>query len=58
MLKRMGRRYGPDELRRLFRRIREIVPGRRAAHDDDRRLPGRDRPGLPGAAGVRRGDPV
>jgi ribosomal protein S12 methylthiotransferase len=27
VLKRMGRRYGPDELRRLFRRIREIVPG-------------------------------
>ena len=27
VLKRMGRRYGPEELRRLFRRIREIVPG-------------------------------
>lgn len=27
VLKRMGRRYGPDDLRRLFRRIREIVPG-------------------------------
>jgi ribosomal protein S12 methylthiotransferase len=27
ILKRMGRRYGPEELRRLFRRIREIVPG-------------------------------
>jgi ribosomal protein S12 methylthiotransferase len=27
VLKRMGRRYGPEDLRRLFRRIREIVPG-------------------------------
>ena len=27
VLKRMGRHYGPEELRRLFRRIREIVPG-------------------------------
>jgi ribosomal protein S12 methylthiotransferase len=27
VLKRMGRHYGPDDLRRLFRRIREIVPG-------------------------------
>jgi ribosomal protein S12 methylthiotransferase len=27
VLKRMGRHYGPEDLRRLFRRIREIVPG-------------------------------
>jgi ribosomal protein S12 methylthiotransferase len=27
VLKRMGRHYGPEDLRKLFRRIREIVPG-------------------------------
>ena len=58
VLKRMGRRYTRDSLRDLFRRIRAQVPGASLRTTVIVGFPGRDRQGLCGGAGVRRGDSV
>ncbi len=58
VLKRMGRRYTREKLRRLFRRIRARRAAGRPADHRDRRVPGRDRPGPPGDVGFCGGNSV